>query len=155
MLISRSVSLVRRTPNPHRFKSREIILFQSGQKQLVQYDQIESSLVKNMQMMELAKLDLATSEEIEVPLNQKKRHVRKYLNSSLLKLNKTKRNQKTYIEGYDKSIFLKAFDHYGTLAWSMNGSSIAMAANFDIYGSVIVGIVTAVGGGTVRDLLMG
>ncbi len=47
------------------------------------------------------------------------------------------------------------FDHYGTLAWSMNGSSVAMAANFDVYGSVAVGIITATGGGTMRDLLMG
>jgi len=30
-----------------------------------------------------------------------------------------------------------------------------MAANFDIYGSVIVGIITATGGGSVRDILTG
>jgi uncharacterized membrane protein YeiH len=37
----------------------------------------------------------------------------------------------------------------------MNGSSIAMAANFDVYGSMVVGIITATGGGSIRDILMG
>jgi len=50
--------------------------------------------------------------------------------------------------------FIAIFDYLGTFAFAISGIRLASAKQFDWFGAYVVGIVTAVGGGTVRDLLL-
>lgn len=43
----------------------------------------------------------------------------------------------------------------GTIAFAISGIRLASAKEFDWFGAIVVGFVTAVGGGTLRDLLLG
>lgn len=43
----------------------------------------------------------------------------------------------------------------GTVAFAMSGAFAAMQKRFDIFGVLIIAFVTAIGGGTIRDLLLG
>ena len=43
----------------------------------------------------------------------------------------------------------------GTLAFAISGVRLASAKQFDIFGAWIVGMATAIGGGTFRDLMLG
>lgn len=47
------------------------------------------------------------------------------------------------------------FDYLGTFAFAISGVRLAAAKRFDIFGAYVVGFVTAVGGGTIRDLCIG
>ncbi len=51
--------------------------------------------------------------------------------------------------------FFQILDFIGTLAFAISGTRLAAAKNFDLFGAYIVGLTTAIGGGTVRDLLLG
>lgn len=51
--------------------------------------------------------------------------------------------------------WIYAFDLIGTLVFAISGVLIAIDKKFDLVGSTIIGLVTAVGGGTLRDLLIG
>ena len=46
-------------------------------------------------------------------------------------------------------------DLFGTLVFAISGVLTAMENKFDLVGSAIIGMVTAVGGGTLRDLFIG
>ena len=50
---------------------------------------------------------------------------------------------------------LRAFDLLGTLAFAMSGALLAVRKRFDMFGVLVLGAVTAVGGGAVRDTLTG
>lgn len=43
----------------------------------------------------------------------------------------------------------------GTLAFAISGIRLAATKDFDLFGAYVVGFVTAIGGGTVRDILLG
>ena len=43
----------------------------------------------------------------------------------------------------------------GTFAFALSGTRLASAKKFDIFGAWIVGMATAIGGGTMRDLMLG
>lgn len=43
----------------------------------------------------------------------------------------------------------------GTVAFAVSGALVAISCSLDLFGVVIVGCTTAVGGGMIRDLLMG
>lgn len=47
------------------------------------------------------------------------------------------------------------FDLLGSLAFSVSGASLAMKKRFDLFGVFVLAFVTAIGGGTVRDVLIG
>ncbi|AWV98343.1 trimeric intracellular cation channel family protein [Arcticibacterium luteifluviistationis] len=47
------------------------------------------------------------------------------------------------------------FEILGTVIFVISGVMTAIDDDFDVVGSIIIGIVTAVGGGTVRDVLIG
>ena len=51
--------------------------------------------------------------------------------------------------------FVKIIEFAGTVAFAISGIRLAAAKEFDWFGAVVVGFVTAIGGGTVRDLLLG
>ena len=46
-------------------------------------------------------------------------------------------------------------DFVGTFAFAISGIRLASAKRFDWFGAYVVGFVTAIGGGTIRDLLLG
>ncbi len=45
-------------------------------------------------------------------------------------------------------------DYTGTFAFAISGIRLASAKKFDWFGAYVVGLATAVGGGTIRDLLL-
>ena len=50
--------------------------------------------------------------------------------------------------------FTTLIDYIGTFAFAISGIRMAAAKKFDWFGAYVVGLVTAVGGGTIRDLLL-
>jgi uncharacterized membrane protein YeiH len=50
--------------------------------------------------------------------------------------------------------FVKVIEFAGTIAFAISGVRLAAAKEFDWFGALVVGFVTAIGGGTVRDLLL-
>ena len=46
-------------------------------------------------------------------------------------------------------------DFIGTFVFAVSGILVAIDKRFDLFGAIILGIVTAVGGGTLRDLMIG
>ncbi|WP_034921842.1 trimeric intracellular cation channel family protein [Gillisia sp. CAL575] len=54
----------------------------------------------------------------------------------------------------DISLF-STFDLLGTVAFAISGALAAMSRKLDIFGIFIIAFVTATGGGTVRDILIG
>lgn len=50
--------------------------------------------------------------------------------------------------------FLTLIEVIGTIAFAISGIRLAAAKNFDWFGAYVVGLVTAIGGGTLRDLLL-
>lgn len=50
--------------------------------------------------------------------------------------------------------FVKIIEILGTLAFAISGIRLASAKRFDWFGAYVVGLVTAIGGGTLRDLLL-
>ena len=52
-------------------------------------------------------------------------------------------------------LFEEIIEALGTFAFAISGIRLAAAKKYDIFGAFIVGFATAVGGGTLRDLLLG
>ncbi|MCC8197197.1 MAG: trimeric intracellular cation channel family protein [Tannerellaceae bacterium] len=50
--------------------------------------------------------------------------------------------------------FITLCDYAGTFAFAISGIRLASAKQFDWFGAYVVGLITAVGGGTVRDMLL-
>lgn len=50
--------------------------------------------------------------------------------------------------------FVTWCDYLGTFAFAISGIRLAAAKGFDWFGAYVVGMVTAVGGGTLRDILI-
>lgn len=55
----------------------------------------------------------------------------------------------------EENIFIFTIEVLGTIAFAISGIRLAAAKSFDWFGAYIVGLVTAIGGGTLRDLLLG
>lgn len=51
--------------------------------------------------------------------------------------------------------FTLILDYIGTFAFAISGIRLASGKNIDLFGAFMVGMLTAVGGGTIRDLLLG
>ena len=52
-------------------------------------------------------------------------------------------------------MFYFTIDILGTIAFAISGVLVAMDKKLDLFGVVIIAFVTAIGGGTLRDLLIG
>lgn len=50
--------------------------------------------------------------------------------------------------------FVQILDFIGTFAFAISGIRLASAKHFDWFGAYVVGFVTAIGGGTIRDVLL-
>lgn len=51
--------------------------------------------------------------------------------------------------------FVNVLDYIGTFAFAVSGIRLASAKHFDLFGAFIVGMATACGGGTIRDVFLG
>ena len=51
--------------------------------------------------------------------------------------------------------YINFIDYLGTFAFAISGIRMAATKRFDWFGAYVVGLVTAIGGGTTRDLLLG
>ena len=51
--------------------------------------------------------------------------------------------------------FLYLFDLIGTYAFAISGALVGAKKKMDIYGMFILALVTGVGGGTIRDMMLG
>lgn len=51
-------------------------------------------------------------------------------------------------------IFLFTIEVIGTIAFAISGIRLAAVKKFDLFGAYTVGLVTAIGGGTLRDVLL-
>lgn len=52
-------------------------------------------------------------------------------------------------------IILFVLEIAGTVAFAVSGTVVAIKARFDIFGVLVIGCITAVGGGITRDMLIG
>ena len=52
-------------------------------------------------------------------------------------------------------MFFQIIDILGTIAFTISGVLVALDKRMDVFGVLIIGFVTAVGGGTLRDVLIG
>eukprot|EP00873_Tetraselmis_striata_P025138 jgi/Tetstr1/445402/TSEL_033186.t1 len=50
---------------------------------------------------------------------------------------------------------LRLLDWFGTVVFAVSGSLTAQACGMDVLGATLVGLITAVGGGTIRDIITG
>ncbi|MCB0716403.1 MAG: TRIC cation channel family protein, partial [Chitinophagaceae bacterium] len=53
------------------------------------------------------------------------------------------------------SQFLYIIDILGTIAFAVSGAFLAMDRKLDIFGVLVISFTTAIGGGTLRDILIG
>lgn len=51
-------------------------------------------------------------------------------------------------------MFVQILDFIGTLAFAISGIRLASAKRFDLFGAYVVGVTTAIGGGTMRDVML-
>ncbi len=51
--------------------------------------------------------------------------------------------------------FVQIIEFLGTFAFAISGIRLASAKKFDWFGAYVVGVATAVGGGTFRDMMLG
>lgn len=54
----------------------------------------------------------------------------------------------------EDNLFIFIIEMLGTVAFAISGIRLAAAKNFDWFGAYVVGLVTAIGGGTLRDVLL-
>lgn len=62
---------------------------------------------------------------------------------------------KELIEYIKELELVNVIEFLGTVAFAISGIRLASAKKFDWFGAFVVGYVTAIGGGTMRDLLLG
>ncbi len=55
---------------------------------------------------------------------------------------------------FEMPSFVQILDFIGTFAFAISGIRLASAKSFDWFGAYVVGLATAIGGGTIRDLLL-
>ena len=56
---------------------------------------------------------------------------------------------------FSETFFYSAAELVGTLAFAASGAMLAIDRKLDLLGVIVLGITTALGGGTIRDLLLG
>ncbi|MDO4320088.1 MAG: trimeric intracellular cation channel family protein [Bacteroidales bacterium] len=54
----------------------------------------------------------------------------------------------------EETLFITVIEVLGTIAFAISGIRLAAAKRFDWFGAYVVGLVTAIGGGTLRDVLL-
>jgi len=57
-----------------------------------------------------------------------------------------------YLSGFS---YLTVIEVLGTVTFAISGSTAAMESRYDLFGIFVLAFVTAIGGGTIRDLIIG
>ena len=65
------------------------------------------------------------------------------------------RKSKKWVGKMLPEIILFALEIIGTVAFAVSGAFVAIKVRFDIFGVLVIGCITAVGGGITRDMLIG
>jgi len=52
-------------------------------------------------------------------------------------------------------VLIILFDYLGTFAFAVSGGLAAAGKKLDLFGALFLGFVTAIGGGTTRDMMIG
>ncbi|MDO4481781.1 MAG: TRIC cation channel family protein [Bacillota bacterium] len=52
-------------------------------------------------------------------------------------------------------IFISCFEIVGTVSFALSGAIVGLKKSMDIFGICVLGVTTAVGGGIIRDLILG
>lgn len=60
----------------------------------------------------------------------------------------------TFPDIFNSITLLKIIDFIGTFAFAISGIRLASAKQFDWFGAYVVGAATAIGGGTLRDVML-
>jgi uncharacterized membrane protein YeiH len=60
----------------------------------------------------------------------------------------------TILAAFSSITLLKIIDFVGTFAFAISGIRLASAKQFDWFGAYVVGAATAIGGGTLRDVML-
>lgn len=60
-----------------------------------------------------------------------------------------------FLEEINMEIFVNVLELIGTVAFAASGALIAMKKHMDLLGVIVLGVVTAIGGGILRDLILG
>ena len=55
---------------------------------------------------------------------------------------------------FNQELFTEVIEYIGTFAFAISGIRLAAGKDFDLFGAYVVGLVTAIGGGTIRDLCL-
>ena len=55
----------------------------------------------------------------------------------------------------DQEVIIKIIELLGTFAFAISGIRHAAAKQFDWFGGYVCGVAVAIGGGTIRDLMLG
>ena len=62
---------------------------------------------------------------------------------------------RSHVMKYDPEKLLFAVDLAGTLLFAIEGATAAISGNLDLLGLMVLAFATALGGGIIRDLLIG
>ena len=54
-----------------------------------------------------------------------------------------------------EQIVMEILEIVGTIAFAISGALVGVKKKHDLFGVMVLGIVTALGGGTIRDVLIG
>ena len=65
----------------------------------------------------------------------------------------TLRKERAQMNAVDFAFFL--IEIVGTVAFAISGAMIAIERNLDLFGVLFLGATTAIGGGIMRDILLG
>ena len=57
--------------------------------------------------------------------------------------------------GMSTDQLISIFDLIGTIAFALSGAMVGVRKKMDIFGVIVLGLTTAVGGGIIRDLILG
>ncbi|MFB6348178.1 trimeric intracellular cation channel family protein [Moraxella sp. ZJ142] len=58
------------------------------------------------------------------------------------------------VELFDTSLLIYLLDMVGVIACAIAATTLAMYKRFDLFGGILVSMVNAIGGGTIRDLML-
>ena len=56
---------------------------------------------------------------------------------------------------FDHGVLFFLVEMVGTVAFALSGAMLAIQRGLDLFGVVFLGVATAIGGGILRDLLLG
>lgn len=59
------------------------------------------------------------------------------------------------LEGVEMDTFILVFDIIGIIAFSVSGAMVGIRKQMDLFGVCVLGVVTATGGGLIRDIVLG